>query len=197
MSVPRHAAILTILLNSCLPVRAELTTGEHVDTGLRYWQWQETGILFRLTQRLPDQTRAFFAARGFDKPAREKIALACVFQSEFRNIATDNIELVKYDLSEWRVQIHGKTRSLLLREDWESIWQKRDLPRSARIAFEWALLPSYQELAAGDYNWGMTAYGLPPGAKFDLTFSWRRGDRYYSRRIENIQCPPDIHPQPE
>lgn len=30
------------------------------ETGLRYREWNAEGALFRLTQRLPDQTRAFF-----------------------------------------------------------------------------------------------------------------------------------------
>ena len=188
-----------MLMLSSLPlsVHAGLSTGKNPDNGLRYWQWKEAGILFRLTQRLPDQTRAFFAARGFDKQNRERIALACVFQSEFRNTADKTLPPVEYKLDQWRVHDGNQTRKLLVRETWQTIWQKENIPEPARIAFEWSLLPTYQVLQAGDYNWGMTAYGLSPGSHFDLQFSWSRGDKHYTRRIENIQCPPDIHPQPE
>ena len=179
------------------PLQAELSRGEDPDTGLRHWHWQEAGISFKLTQRLPDQTRAFFDARGFDKDARERVALACVFQSEFRNVAGNDEPPVEYKLTDWRIHTDEGTRSLMVRESWKKIWQQYDLSKPAKIAFEWALLPTYQKYAAGDYNWGMTAYGLPPGSEFDLEFSWQRGDQHYTRRINGIECPPDIHPQPE
>ncbi|MDY6980786.1 MAG: hypothetical protein SV201_12960 [Pseudomonadota bacterium] len=178
-------------------MQAELSRGADPDTGLRHWQWQEAGIHFKLTQRLPDQTRAFFDARGFDKKARERIALACVFQSEFKNTADNDRPPVEYDLSQWRIHTEEGTRPLMVRETWEPIWQQHGLPKPAQIAFEWALLPTYQKYAAGDYNWGMTVYGLAPGSEFDLEFSWSRGDKHYTRRIDGIKCPPDIHPQPE
>ncbi|MGM0680591.1 MAG: hypothetical protein ACQESY_12100 [Pseudomonadota bacterium] len=175
-------------------MQAELSQGEDPDTGLRHWQWQEAGIHFKLTQRLPDQTRAFFDARGFDKPARERIALACVFQSEFKNTAGDDQPPVEYELTDWRIHTDEGSRSLMVRETWAPIWQQHELPEPAQIAFEWALLPTYQKYAAGDYNWGMTVYGLAPGSTFDLEFSWSRGDKQYTRRIDGIECPPDIHP---
>ncbi|MFP3874206.1 MAG: hypothetical protein ACLFV1_07105 [Thiohalophilus sp.] len=179
------------------PLQAELSRGEDPDTGLRHWHWQEAGISFRLTQRLPDQTRAFFAARGFDKKTRERIALSCVFQSEFRNTADNDRPPVEYDLSEWRIHVDGETRGLIVREDWQQTWQEYDVPKAARIAFEWALLPTHQVYESDDYNWGMTAYGLSPGTEFDLEFSWSRGDKEYTRRIDGIECAPDIHPEPE
>lgn len=197
-SAQRLIPIFLIALSAiATPLQAELSRGEDPDTGLRHWQWQEAGIRFKLTQRLPDQTRAFFDARGFDKKARERIALACVFQSEFKNTAGNNRPPVEYDLTDWRIHTDKGTRSLMVRETWKDIWQQYDLPRPAQIAFEWALLPTRQKYAAGDYNWGMTAYGLPPGSTFDLEFSWSRGDKQYTRRINEIECPPDIHPQPE
>lgn len=199
MRSAKHLTPMSLFLLSFLaaPLQAELSRGADPDTGLRHWQWQEAGIHFKLTQRLPDQTRAFFGARGFDKAARERIALACVFQSEFKNTAGNDEPPVEYDLSEWRVHTDEEVRPLMVRETWKPIWQEHDLPKAARIAFEWALLPTYQEYATGDYNWGMTAYGLPPGSEFDLEFSWQRGDQHYTRRINGIECPPDIHPQPE
>lgn len=196
-SALRHTAALMGLCLAPLPLSAGLSTGEAPETGLRYWHWEEAGIAFRLTQRLPDQTRAFFAARGFDKSTRERIALSCVFQSEFRNIADSSSPPVEYDLSEWRIHVDGESRPLMVRETWQRIWQEYDVSRAAKIAFEWALLPTYQEYQSQDYNWGMTAYGLPPGSEFDLVFHWQRGDKQFTRRIENIECAPDIHPEPE
>lgn len=195
--VHRIIPLALLALSMPAPLHAELSRGEDPDTGLRHWHWQEAGISFKLTQRLPDQTRAFFAARGFDKPTREKIALACVFQSEFRNIADNDQPPVEYDLTTWKVYADNEVKPLLVRETWKQRWQEQDVDQAAQIAFEWALLPTYQKYAARDYNWGMTAYGLPPGTRFDLQFSWRRGDKHYTRRMQDIECAPDIHPQPE
>jgi len=195
-SLHQIALVIAVFLLP-LPLPAKLSTGEDADTALQYWLWEEAGIAFRLTQRLPDQTRAFFAARGFDQAARERVALACVFQSEFQNTAGNDSPPVEYDLTEWRVHSTQGTRPLLVREAWQTVWADYALPESAAIAFEWSLLPTRQRYEAKDYNWGMTAYGLPPGSMFDLEFRWSRGGEHYTRRIDGIRCPPDVHPEPE
>lgn len=177
-------------------VAGPVTTGSDPDTGLRFWEWRGQGILFRLDQRLPDQTRAFFLARGFDRRAADRIAAGCVFQSMFRNTA--DAGTVTIDLDDWRIRVAGEEeRRLLTREAWARVWQARDVPQSARIAFEWSLLPTRQTYAPGDYNWGMTSYGLSPGRRFDLEFSWRRDGTPHHAHLEDIQCPPDIHPEPQ
>lgn len=189
--------ISSLIFMSPMVCAKPLEVGEDPGTGLRYWFWEEAGISFKLTQRLPDQTRAFFRARGFNHDAAERIALACVFQSEFQNIAERDRPPIRYDLSEWRIIVDGKAKPLLIREFWSDVWEnKYSLPKSARIAFEWALLPTRQTYESKDFNWGMTVYGLSPGSKFDLEFSWYRGENRFSRRIDNIECPPDIHPNP-
>ena len=192
------ALISCLIFMTPLACAKPLEVGEDPVTGLRYWLWEEDGILFKLTQRLPDQTRAFFLARGFGHDAVERIANACVFQSEFQNTADKDRPPISYDLTDWRVLSDGESRPLRVREYWNKIWKEEyQLPKPARIAFEWALLPTRQTYDSKDFNWGMSVYGLPPGSTFDLEFSWQRGEKNYSRRINNIQCPPDIHPQPE
>ncbi len=58
----------------------EVEQGVIEETGLRYWEWHADGVLFRLTQRLPDQTRAFLQARGFDSDSAELVATSCTFE---------------------------------------------------------------------------------------------------------------------
>jgi len=172
------------------------TTGRAPDTGLRYWEWQGDGVLFRLTQRLPDQTRAFFLARGFDPDSADLIATRCVFQSMFKNTAEAGS--VTIDLDDWRILVSGdKERALMTRETWTRQWQTRKPPQSARIAFEWSLLPTRQVYGPGDYNWGMTSYGLPPRQRFDLVFSWTRDGKVFTARLKDIECTPDLHPEPK
>lgn len=181
---------LGLLLATCLVLsaNAEVTTGIDEEARLPFWQWSEQGISIRLVQRLPDQTRAFFIGRGFDKVAANTIGTGCVFQTVFRNAGDSAID---YDLSEWRIQQPDKSSPPVLKEDWDKKWQALGLSQPARIAFQWSFLPNRQHFEPGDYNWGMTSYGLPPGHRFDLDLVLYIGGKRTTGRIENIECPPD------
>lgn len=191
-----HAALLAFAL--LLSPTVARTQSEHPadpGSGLKHWEWDAGGILFQLTQRLPDQTRAFFLARGFDADSVELFATSCVFQSMFRNTGPVGSGMVKINLADWRIISERGESQLKRREDWQTVWDSRALSKSARIAFEWSLLPTVQEYAPEDYNWGMTSYGLPPGSVFDITFSWQRGDQNFHGRLKDVRCAADIHPQ--
>jgi peroxiredoxin len=96
---PIHCWLL-ILLASLLAAgaRAEVSTGRDADSGRLSWTWAGDGVSIQLVQLLPDQTRAFFIGRGFDRAAADRIGRACVFQTIFRN---DGEQAVQYDLSGW------------------------------------------------------------------------------------------------
>jgi hypothetical protein len=146
----------------------------------------------RLVQRLPDQTRAFFTARGFSVKDAEQIAQACVFQSIFKNTAKpDSGHVIEYNLSAWQVRYKGKAQVPMLKKYWMQEWEKRQVPRPARIAFEWSLLPTEQRYEPQDYNWGMTLYDLPPGAEFNLEVVWWLDGELQSAKIEKIRCAED------
>jgi len=190
-------AIAGLLVWSATLAAGPVTTGADPETELKYWEWRDNGVLFRLTQRLPDQTRAFFMSRGFDKASADTFATSCVFQSMFRNIGDPASSNVRINLDEWQIKRGKKEDQMQVREDWKVVWEDKQLPQSARIAFEWSLLPTQQEYAPDDYNWGMTSYGLPPGSQFDLVFTWHRGDQNLGGQIAGIECAPDIHPEPD
>jgi hypothetical protein len=174
-----------------------VTNGDDPETGLRFWRWEAEGVLFELTQLLPDQTRGFFEARGFEPTVADEIARACVFQSNFKNIAAPGGGAIRIDLKEWRITTDNDTGSMLVREYWNNEWSDHTVSQAARIALEWSLLPTRQQYAPGDYNWGMTAYGLSPGTKFNLEFRWERENQQIVRTIEDIECAPDIHLNPQ
>ena len=156
------------------------------ETGLRYWEWQSQGVLFRLTQRLPDQTRAFFMARDFDAGNANIVATQCVFQTMFRNTGGKGSGAVEINLDEWVVEANDTQSSLVTREQWKQKWTSRGVSAGAMIAFEWSLLPTTQVYPPDDYHWGMTSYGLAPCSRLALHFSSRRnGHHLYSsfRRV--------------
>ena len=95
-------------------------------TGLETWQWQGDGVSFTFTQRLPDQSRAYFQGRGFKPTDSEPVAIACVFQTIIRNRA-DSIAPIDLELSGWRViPIQGSPRPPRLEADWQREWERRN-----------------------------------------------------------------------
>ncbi|HKK14349.1 MAG TPA: hypothetical protein VKA14_06770 [Gammaproteobacteria bacterium] len=158
-------------------------------TGVDAWRWSGEGISLQLIQRLPDQTRAFFLARGFPRPAVERLASHCVFQTIFHNTAGSGGGVVHLDLANWRID-HGQ--SLILKKQWQQQWRRMDVPRPARIAFQWSLFPTVQQFAPGDWNMGMTTYPVAPGATVDVHFSWRRHGKLHHGVIQGARCAPDV-----
>lgn len=172
--------------------QAEVITGTDAEIGLPFWELREPGMSLRLVQRVPDQTRAFFMARGFSRDDVERVADNCVFQTIFKNVAQDaSAGALEYDLREWVVSRAGKTGRMQTREYWAAEWSARGIVKPARIAFEWALYPTRQIYNPGDYNWGMSVFGLSPGSRFDLTVVWKQFGKRHTARIEGILCAAD------
>ena len=174
-------------------VIADITTGLDEQAQLPFWQWRSPHLQIRLVQRLPDQTRAYFVARGFTSQEAEKIAQSCVFQTIYKNTSTPEAKLtIQYDLTEWQVTQNGKGSPIKTRETWRKEWQSQNVRQSAIIAFQWSLLPTQQSYQAADYNWGMMIFDLPPGSLFDLNLKWRENNVIQNASIPKIQCAPDI-----
>lgn len=181
---------LTLLLLTSV-LNAETLRGSDPDSNLPYWEYRGEGIALRLTQRLPDQTRAFFIGRGFDSDSANLLATHCVMQSLFHNLATVEGGEVTHDLGRWRVHHAGTVSPMRVKEWWWPEWQRRNIAKAPRIAFDWSLLPTKQSYHPGDYNWGMSSFGLPPASRFDLTFHWQRNGTPYTATLEGVECAPD------
>ena len=177
---------------------ATVLSGTDADAKLPFWEWRSENVLIRLVQRLPDQSRAYFMARNFTAEQAELIAQSCVFQTIFKNIAPpDQKKVISYDLSEWGVKSAGRKQGLVTREAWQTTWKTKNVTQAARIAFEWSLMPTRHHYQPGDFNWGMTLYGLPPGTRFDLQLVWYENDERKMVAIPDVECAADIHPDPE
>lgn len=169
-------------------VSAEVISDEEAQTGLSTWEWREAGVSIQLVQRLPDQTRAFFQGRGFKSKDADIIGRACVFQTIFRN---DGTQPMAYDMDAWHITHLGKRLPLQTRERWEKKWLAEGVNQAARIAFRWSLLPTRQQFEPGDYNWGMTSFGLLPGEIFDVTLVLTLNGNPITRTIPGIVCAND------
>jgi hypothetical protein len=186
------------LLSPALAIAdTRLQTGIDQDAALPYWQISDAGMSLRLVQRLPDQTRGYFLARGFAEPEADLIAKSCVFQTVFKNESQNHQPSpLEYNLHNWVVSSDGRTQGMKLREDWKQEWQRRKIALAAQLAFEWSLYPTQQVYKPGDYNWGMSIFNLKPGTKFDLKVVWRQYGKTHTATIKDIQCAADVHPQP-
>lgn len=103
---------LAMLLCATIPANAatKLSTGTDEQAQLPYWEISDAAMSLRLVQRLPDQTRGFFAARGFAPEHAEIIAQSCVFQTVFKNESQRGTPSpLEYDLREWVVSVAGAT----------------------------------------------------------------------------------------
>lgn len=177
----------TLTLLAAWPL-AGLATERSIDpeTGLATWQTEIQGIQVRLTQISPDQARGFYQARGFSVAAAERYASECVFMTVVRNIGDTPIQ---HRLADWRYESAGQPpRAIRSKTEWERIWKQQGVPESARIAFTWAQFPDAQTFAPGDWNQGMTTYGVPRGSRFDLRFVWRSDGKTHRGKLEQVRC---------
>ncbi len=193
--------LLTISLILMLPTILHakgITTGIDEQAKLPYWQYQNGAISVRFIQRLPDQTRGYFMARGFTAKHAELIANSCVFQTIFRNISDKSTPVtIDYDMNQWHIIHNGKNSHSKTREDWAEQWQQLNIATPAKLAFNWGLLPTTQHYQPGDYNWGMATYNLASGSQFDLTLRWQQANKPFNITLPKMQCAADVHLDPE
>lgn len=187
---------LAVSLAAVLPLtaaKAEQSRSENPETGLVGWTLKRGGMQLELIQRLPDQTRAFFLARGFPVDVADTIGTSCVFQTIVRNTAREaGAKAVTVSLPDWQIRYEGHLRRVKLKEQWEREWPDDRVTPAARLAFRWATFPTEQTFEpGGDYNWGMISFDLPPGAVFDLNVRWQLAGEDYDTWMQGIVCAPD------
>jgi hypothetical protein len=172
---------------------ADVVRSVDTETGLAKWHFTAGDVEIALIQRLPDQTRGFFQARNFPTAVADEIASNCIFQTIIRNKGTsDGGSSIAVNLATWRIGQDGTEGGMKLKEPWLASWPEAAVDQTARLAFKWAMFPTRQEFLPGDYNWGMTAYGLPPGSVFDLQVVWRNRGITDTGWIRGIACAPDV-----
>ena len=188
---------LTLLLGvvCCMSasLQAAVTHSVNEENGLRGWRFLEGDIEIELIQRLPDQTRAMFMQHKFSREVIEQLALSCMFQTIVRNTgASASGQSIAIDHTQWRVRYAGREKGLLLKEPLLASWSDADADAAAKLVVRWGMFPTQQTFLPSDYNWGLTAFGIPPGTSFDLDVSWKEGDVQRRGHIPGIVCAPDV-----
>ena len=176
-----------------LVISGEVLRSANEENGLEKWHFLDGDIEIELVQRLPDQTRALFMNHTFSREVIEEMATSCMFQTIIRNSGKSGTQQpVSIDLTTWRMRHQGRESGIRLKETWLAAWSDEDASPSAKLVIRWGMFPTQQEYLPGDYNWGLTAYNIPPGSVFDLEVGWKEGDKDYTGRITNILCAPDV-----
>ncbi len=191
----RRYPLISMLIAGVLstPVCAAVTESVNEDNGLRGWNFTAGDIGIELIQRLPDQTRALFMNHEFSRDVIEQLALSCMFQTIIRNSgASGSGQPVAIDLTQWRITRDGKTAAMLLKEPLLESWSDEDASAAAKLVVRWGMFPTQQEYLPGDYNWGLTAYGIAPGSTFDLEVHWAEGGKARTGTIAGLVCAPDV-----
>jgi len=189
----RQYGVLLAGLSLAVPAGAGVRHTVNDSNGLRGWDFTDGDIQIELIQRLPDQTRALFMNHAFSREVIEQLALSCMFQTIIRNTGRSGSgQPVAVDLSQWRLHHDGKTGPVLLKEPLLASWSDADASTDAKLVVRWGMFPTEQEFQPSDYNWGLTAYGIPPGTEFNLEVSWTEGGTAHAATIEGIVCAPDV-----
>ncbi len=185
--------LIIVLLVLAVNTFAAVSMNKNPSTQLISWALTEGNFKLELIQRLPDQTRAFFQARGFSRKVANDIALSCIFQAIGKNISNSkHVNSISYSLKDWELRVNNKLQNIKLKETWGKEWSTSDVNAAAKIAFTWATFPTQQIFASeGDYGWGMISFGLPPKSVFDLKVVWKDNNKIKSAWIHSITCPKD------
>ena len=187
------AGMLVCSISTALLVHAEVLRSSNEDNGLEKWHFIEGDIEIELVQRLPDQTRALFMQHEFSREVIEGLATSCMFQTIVRNSGKSGTgQPVSIDLTRWRMQHAGKASGIQLKEPLIESWSDADASPAAKLVIRWGMFPTRQEYFPGDYNWGLTAYAIPPGSQFDLEVNWKEDGKLRSGEIRDIVCAPDV-----
>jgi hypothetical protein len=152
-------------------------------------EFRQEGFVVKVTPLLVEPVMGFLIGRGFPAPVARRYAATCVIQVAISNESAP--AQISYDLRSWRSRRpDGTTSAPQTREYWMREWQTSPLSNVARMGFEWAQLPTQQELANGDSVQGMVNTGLPAGSRFDLLLEWISAGRTYRNHLQGIDCAP-------
>lgn len=153
------------------------------------------GLEFSISVRQPEQLAAFYSARGFPQSAIDRITATCFLTVGIRNGSGDVAWL---ELGNWAFTDEaGRPVARITREEWESAWQRLDVPLASRATFGWTQLPERRDLQPDETIGGNVAVQAPSGA-FALVARFRTGRAGTGKPIEvradHLNCSVGGHP---
>ncbi len=142
-----------------------------------------------MVQRHPNQSHAFYSARGFDSKSVNQYVSNCIFHSSLNNLSGTNSLAI--DLSDWNVRVKSpeqKIIKLIPTKEWMHYWENNNVSRQAQIAFKFSQLPTIQNSGPGDWFQGMISIPVESSESFDLELVWKLDNEKQHAILENINC---------
>ena len=139
------------------------------------------GLDFFISVRTPEQTGAFYAARGLPPAAVQEITKACFLTVGLHNRRADTLWL---DLSMWRLtDASGHAVARISRPEWTARWNALQVPLAAQSTFGWTQLPETRDMQP-DETVGGNVPIVPPAGKFTLSTRFRTGVARTGQTVE-------------
>lgn len=148
------------------------------------------GLDFYISARTPEQTSAFYSARGLPLAAVQEIAKACFLTVGVHNRSAD---IVWLKLAAWRfADARGHAVARIHRAEWNARWRALQAPPGAQATFGWTQLPESRDLQP-DETAGGNVPVVPPQGEFTLIAQFPTGAAGTGKPIEivvpNLSCP--------
>ncbi len=150
----------------------------------------QAAIDFSISPRTPEQTTAFYSARGFPAVAVQAIAEVCLLTVGIYNRGD---EVVWLEPARWEIRTDkGQPVRRITRPEWDAHWETLAVPLAARATFGWTQLPESRDLQPGEPVGGNIAV-IPPTGPFNVTAHFRTGrngaGKPLSITVRNLTCP--------
>ncbi len=131
------------------------------------------GLSFYLSARTPEQTDAFYSARGLPTNAVQAIAQTCFLTVGLHNRSADVVWL---DLAHWRfTDASGREIARISLPEWTARWQKMSVPLAAQATFGWTQLPETRDMQPDEDVGGNVPLTPPPSGEFTLVARFPTG----------------------
>jgi hypothetical protein len=152
--------------------------------------YEGQGIVMRVSSRTPEQSSAFYEARGFPRAAIEELAKACFVTIGLQNRRTD---IVWIEPARWRFyDAAGNAIERRSRAWWEARFEQLGVSPANRATFGWTQLPESRDLRPGEPVGGNITLAPARGpfaleARF-ATGAGRQGPEFVVR-FDKLTCP--------
>lgn len=133
-----------------LPAFARITIADAAQP-LKY---DDGRVFMRLVIRSKDQLTAFYAGRGFPKPAIAEILKTCFITPIVKNKTMTTLWI---EPDTWRFSSNGKAIERIKRDYWTKVWHKTGLSLAHQSTFGWTLLPETRNLQPDESAGGSIA----------------------------------------
>ncbi|MBT9614277.1 MAG: hypothetical protein IV108_13520 [Burkholderiales bacterium] len=148
------------------------------------------GLDFYLSVRTPEQTNAFYSARGLPLIVVQEIAKSCFLTVGLHNRRADTVWL---DLGVWRfADVNGREIKRVSLPEWTTRWKAMQVPLAAQATFGWTQLPETRDMQP-DETVGGNVPVVPQQGEFTLTARFPTGAAGMGKPIEisvpSLSCP--------